>query len=51
MLEVRLIDALGRMVANTDTYQLNLDNISNGVYHLVIKFDDDVIVLPVIVKK
>ena len=51
ILEVRLIDALGRMVANTDTYQLNLDNISNGVYHLVIKFDDDVIVLPVIVKK
>ncbi len=49
--EIQLIDALGRVIISTIDYQLNVSNISNGVYQLLIKYENDRIILPVIIQK
>ncbi|HOF06932.1 MAG TPA: T9SS type A sorting domain-containing protein, partial [Bacteroidales bacterium] len=49
--EALLYDNLGRLITSTNEHQLNLDNITNGVYNLIIKLQDKVISLPVMIKK
>jgi len=51
ILEALLYDNLGRLITNTNEQQLNLENATNGVYHLIIKLQDKVISLPVMIKK
>ncbi|MDI6833423.1 MAG: choice-of-anchor J domain-containing protein, partial [Bacteroidales bacterium] len=51
ILEAILYDNLGRLITSTNEQQLNLENATNGVYHLIIKLQDKVISLPVIIKK
>ncbi len=50
-LEALLYDNLGRLITSSSEHQLNLENATNGVYHLIIKLQDKVISLPVIIKK
>jgi hypothetical protein len=49
--ELQLIDAIGRVVIISNDSQLNVSNLSNGVYQLLIKIDDDRLILPVIIEK
>jgi PKD repeat protein len=49
--EALLYDNLGRLITSTNEHQLNLDNVTNGVYNLIIKLQDKVISLPVMIKK
>ncbi|MDD3630391.1 MAG: C25 family cysteine peptidase, partial [Bacteroidales bacterium] len=51
ILEALLYDNLGRLITSTNEQQLNLENVTNGVYHLIIKLQDKVINLPVMIKK
>ena len=50
ILEVILYDNLGRLIIRTNEQQLNLENATNGVYYLIIKLQDKVINLPVMIK-
>ena len=49
--ELQLMDAIGRVVVISNDYQLNVNNLSNGVYQLLIKLDNDRLILPVIIVK
>ncbi|MDI6832903.1 MAG: T9SS type A sorting domain-containing protein, partial [Bacteroidales bacterium] len=49
--ELQLIDAIGRVVIISNDSQLNVSNLSNGVYQLLIKFENDRLILPVIIEK
>ncbi|HCM29970.1 MAG TPA: hypothetical protein DHW83_04000, partial [Bacteroidales bacterium] len=49
--EALLYDNLGRLITSTNEHQLNLENVTNGVYNLIIKLQDKVISLPVMIKK
>jgi len=49
--ELQLIDAIGRVVIISNDSQLNVSNLSNGVYQLLIKLENDRLVLPVIIEK
>ena len=51
ILEAILYDNLGRLIIRTNEQQLNLENATNGVYYLIIKLQDKVINLPVMIKK
>jgi PKD repeat protein len=49
--ELLLIDAIGRVVAISNDSQLNVSDLSNGVYQLLIKFENDRLIFPVIIEK
>ncbi len=49
--ELQLIDAIGRVVIISNDSQLNVSNLSNGVYQLLIKLENNRLVLPVIIEK
>jgi hypothetical protein len=51
ILEAILYDNLGRLITSTNEQQLNIENTTNGVYYLIIKLQDKVINLPVMIKK
>jgi PKD repeat protein len=51
ILEVLLYDNLGKLIINNNESQLNVESISNGVYHLIIRLQDRIISLPVMIKK
>ncbi|MDI3480071.1 MAG: lysyl endopeptidase, partial [Rikenellaceae bacterium] len=51
ILEALLYDNLGRLITSTNEQQLNLENATNGVYHLIIKLQDKVMNLPVMIRK
>jgi PKD repeat protein len=51
ILEVLLYDNLGKLIINNNEPQLNVESISNGVYHLIIRLQDRIISLPVMIKK
>ncbi|HOH93610.1 MAG TPA: choice-of-anchor J domain-containing protein, partial [Bacteroidales bacterium] len=49
--ELQLIDAIGRVVIISNDSQIDVSNLSNGVYQLLIKSDNDRLILPVIIEK
>ena len=49
--ELQLIDAIGRVVIISNDSQIDVSNLSNGVYQLLIKSDTDRLILPVIIEK
>lgn len=49
--KIQLVDMFGHVVQSTNESIINVNNYSNGVYQLIIYFDDYQMIVPVIIQK
>ncbi|MDI3545765.1 MAG: hypothetical protein PWP68_1182 [Rikenellaceae bacterium] len=49
--KLQLVDMLGNLVISTHETSINVSNYSDGIYQLIILFDDNRLIIPVIIQK
>jgi hypothetical protein len=49
--QIQLIDILGNLIISTDEISIDVSNYSDGIYQLIIIFDDNRLIFPVIIQK